>query len=206
MKLQFGLRTLAALVAACAVVVFGAKHYYDSLPGPLIPYGTDRELASAVGDAFENPPIDYKAIRPGGAAVVPSPAMKRVVAFGDEAIPVLVANLGNRDEIMRFQVYEMLAMLDAKSAVPELIDSLRYDDGADDWFIVAKLSQITDHPEGYRFYRQWWRTDIQKEATETYRRWYVEHQTALKQEPEPQVEREIATNASEVDDLSRDPR
>lgn len=184
MKPQFTLHTITALVAAFAVVAFVAKRCYDSLPGPLIPIGTANELVIAIRDVFENPSTTWESSRPGWSTVAPTPAMKRVVAFGDEAIPVLLANLHNRNQVMRFQTYEMLGMLDAKSTVPALIDSLYYDDGTDDAFIVAKLAEITDHPDGYRFYRKWFDANTQKEATETYRRWCADHQKALKEKPE----------------------
>ncbi len=97
--------------------------------------------------------------------------MDAIVALGDSAVPVLVANLHNDDKNMRLKCIAMLSMLDAEDAVPAMVDALRYDDDTDDWFLVAKLAEITDHPDGDKYYRFWFSPDIQQEATIAYRNW-----------------------------------
>ncbi len=175
MKLQFGIRALTVAVVVCAVLAFASKRYYESLPGPRIPRGTDPALAAAVIDAFEDPNVDYKAMYPGWAFVRHSSALNRIATFGDDAIPVLLANLHNNDQVFRLQVYETLSMLNAKSAIPSHLGALRHDDCVDDAFIVCKLAELTKHPDGYRFYRGWHDAETRREGAEAYRTWYDEY-------------------------------
>jgi hypothetical protein len=173
-KFQFGLRTYAVTVAVCAVLALAGMRYYDSLTGPRIPLGTDPKLSAAMHDAFENPPDDYIAAMPGWPNCTPTQAMRDITAYGDEAIPVLVANLHNHDVYFRLQTYLMLSMIDAKSAVPDLIRALENSEDSDSAILIATLTDITGHPDGYGYYR-WYDDERKPEAIEMFREWYSNH-------------------------------
>ncbi len=160
----------------CAMVgllAIGCGWYFLSRPGPTIPFGTRPELRKALQDAFVTKPPGGRASRPGWAYLEFSEPMERIESFGNEALPALVANLNNRDKLMRLQAIELLGRLDAEVAVPPLLAALRYDDETEDWFIIAKLAEITDHPKGYEYYRRWFSLEVQREATQAYRNWYA---------------------------------
>ncbi|MEM6468788.1 MAG: hypothetical protein AAF802_04410 [Planctomycetota bacterium] len=173
-RIQLSLRFFAAAVLICAALAFEGKRYYETLPGPDVPFGTDPKLSAAMHEAFENPPDDYNAAMPGWPHCTPTQAMKDITAFGDEAIPVLVANLNNRDVWMRRQTYLMLSMIDAKSAVPDLIRALENSKRPDSALLIATLTEITEHPDGYGYYR-WYHDERKAEAIEMFREWNSSH-------------------------------
>ena len=169
------LKSIAAFLLLA--LAFVATLLYLSAPGPSIPFGTNSELAAAMWDSYKNPPTDYWSYRPGWTGITPTPSMLKIESFGADAIPVLIANINNKNEMMRLQSIELLGTLRAEAAVPALIDALRYDDGLDDAFIIANLANITDHPRGYEFYRGWFDEKKQLAATAAYREWW-DHQQA----------------------------
>jgi hypothetical protein len=46
------------------------------------------------------------------------------------------------------------------------------EDCTHDSAIVAKLAEITQHPEGYGFHRRWFNEGVRQSAVETYREWW----------------------------------
>lgn len=184
---RFSLRTLF-LVVAVAAIICGVVTLVIPKPARLqIPRGTPPKLAAAFRDAWVTPPPGYIAMRPGWASVEYSEPMQRIVAFKQEAVPVLVANL--EGEEFRLQVIQMLGDLKATAAVPALVDRLEdlergpeFDDlerdNLDEFtqsLLLAKLADITDHPEGGRFYRHGFSSGVRQQAVAAYRQWFRGH-------------------------------
>ena len=183
------------LVTACTALVIcfaaGVFYYYPyfvhqdvsvaagEASGPIIPNGTRQALIDAIDDVYElcarSAFIELSFSRPGGIRIGHTPEMDYLVAIGDETIPLLVANLKNANPNFRLQVIEMLGMLNAKAAVPSLLETLTYRDDFQDNLVVAKLSSITRHPDGYKFLRRWFDKSVQDEAVASFRDWIKKH-------------------------------
>ena len=168
---QFRLRTLFFAMAAVAVLVAVGVWLHPPSNRLYFPPGTPTELRRAVIDAYETPITEGKASRPGWAYIGYTEPMSRIAEFGDDAIPVLLANIDNSK--LRLQILQLLGDLRAKEAVPILLDRLEMKDSANDVFIIAKLAEITDHPSGYSFYRRWFDEDVRREALAEYRKWWA---------------------------------
>lgn len=124
-------------------------------------------------DAHNTPIVEARATRPGWAYVGYTEPMTRIAKFGDDAVPVLIANIDNK--VLKLQILQLLGDLRAKEAVPILLARLEMKDSANDVFIIAKLAEITEHPEGYGFYRRWFDEGVQQRAVVEYRKWWAEN-------------------------------
>ena len=170
---RFHLRTLFAAVTLLAGLLAVWLHYFPPSNRLRFPRNTPKDLRQAVIDAYNTPITEARADRPGWANVGYTEPMTRIAKFGDDAVPALIANIDNR--VLRLQILQLLGDLHAKKAVPVLLDRLEMEDSANDVFIVAKLAEITEHPEGYGFYRRWFDEAVQQRAVATYRKWWAEN-------------------------------
>lgn len=185
LRLMFVVVTLLAV--ACGVVV----PWLPRQPRLQIPRGTNPQLAQAFREAWVTPPPRYLAMRPGWADVEYSEPMQRIVAFKQEAVPVLIANLESGE--FQLQVIQMLGDLKAAAAVPALVDQLevlekgpefddrRGDDVFDEFtqsLLLAKLADITGHPDGHRFYRSGFSSGVRQQAVAAYRQWHRDQQSS----------------------------
>jgi hypothetical protein len=168
----FRLRTLLAAVTLFACV-FTVWSYFAPRNNRLhFPRNTPIELQQAVIDAC-NTPAEWRASRPGWANAEYTEPMTRIAAFKDQAVLVLIANIDH--PAIKLQVIQLLGDLRATQAVPLLLDRLEMDDSANDWFIIAKLAEITNHPKGYGYYRRWFDKKVQDKAVAEYRQWWEQN-------------------------------
>jgi hypothetical protein len=146
-----------------------------TIDGPIVPALTPPAIADALNRSYENRSVGISMQRPGGVRIEHTKEMESLVALGNTAIPGLVANLKNSDPSFRLIVIEMIAMLDAKEAVPALVDNIKFNDEIEDNLTIARLGAITKHPDGYKFLRRWFDNSIQQEAVHAYRTWIEDH-------------------------------
>jgi hypothetical protein len=188
---RFSFRTMVLVIAAVAVVYAVFAPFIPRRPQLRIPRGTPPKLAAAIRDAWADPSLSGRISRPGWADLEYSEPMERIVAFKQQAVPVLLANLDNRE--FRPKVIQMLGDLKATTAVPALVDQLEklagpeFDDGergdldrVAQSMLLAKLAEITNHPDGYDFYRRGFDERVRRAAVEEYRQWYRDHQASNK--------------------------
>lgn len=167
------LRVSAVILGTCIV---GLICYSITRP-PYFPTGTPENVRVAILDAYTTPITEFKSRRPGWAYVAYTAPMKELHSIGDDAVPAMIANL--RTPELEFQFTQVLGDLQAEAAVPVLLDRLHMEDDFHDHLAIAKLADITEIPDGYRFYRTWFRKDVQEEAVTAYRAWCHDHADGL---------------------------
>lgn len=184
---RFSLRSMLLLIAAVAVICAMVAPFILRRAQPRIPRGTPPKLAIAFRDAWTDPSLSGQISRPGWAEIEYTEPMERIVAFKEQAVPVLVANLDCKE--FRPKAIQMLGDLKARTAVPALVDQLEklagpeFDDGERgdlnliaQSMLLAKLAEITGHSDGYIFYRRGFDSKVRQAAVEAYRQWWREHQ------------------------------
>jgi len=139
----------------------------------VIPQGTDDCVKAALRKLKDSPESGYESSRPGWTRVDYTEPMKELFALGQLAVPALLANVNNY--AIEMPVIQLLGDMKVKEAVPLLLDRLWMQDDVHDSLIIAKLAEITGHPDGYGFHRRWFDKQVQRDAVKTYRDWWREH-------------------------------
>jgi hypothetical protein len=139
----------------------------------VIPQGTDDRVKAALRKLKDSPESGCSSDRPGWTRVDYTEPMKELSALGQLAVPALLANLGNY--AIEMPVIQLLGDMKVKEAVPLLLDRLWMQDDMHDSLIIAKLAEITGHPEGYGFHRRWFDKVTREAAVKAYRDWWREH-------------------------------
>lgn len=140
----------------------------------VIPEGTDDRVEMALRKLQDSPSSGISSARPGWSSATYSAPMKELAALGSKAIPALLANLHVCS--LELSIVQLLGDLKVKEAVPLLLDRLWMEDNSHDSLIIAKLAEITDHPDGYGFHRRWFDEGTQRTAVKAYRDWWERHQ------------------------------
>lgn len=140
---------------------------------PLVfPEGTSESVVNLLKGLREAGRSGFLSQIPGWSEVDYNEPMMELAKLGDEAVPALIANLGNHR--IQLQLAQLLAAMRAKEAVPSLLEQLWMEDDWHDFIVIAKLSEITGHPDGYRFHRRWYVPAVRREAVSAYRAWWKE--------------------------------
>ncbi len=112
--------------------------------------------------------------RPGYGRVFYTREMIDIANSPCEAIPALLANIDH--PTVGNPAIEILGDLRVKEAVDPLIGLLRRvrssDSEAEIGLILNVLAKITQHPRGYRFFRDAFRPEVIDEAISEYGNWY----------------------------------
>lgn len=138
------------------------------------PPGTPDRTEKLFISLSENPPDGVFMCRPGYARVFYTQDMIDIANSPHESIPVLLANISH--PTIGNLAIEILGDLKVKEAVDPLIDLLRRARASDNeteiGLILNVLAKITQHPRGYRFFREAFRPEVIDEAISEYGAWY----------------------------------
>ena len=133
------------------------------------PSGSRQELPRVLDAGYE-----LHVRGPGWSSVEYSEPMTQLLALGKIAVPALLANLTNY--AVEVPVIQLLGDLKVTEAVPLLLDRLWMRDDPHDSLIIARLAEITEHPDGYGFHRRWFDERTQQAAVRAYRDWWAKYQ------------------------------
>jgi hypothetical protein len=151
-------------------MILGAlAEVYEKVPVK-IPNGTEGGVAAALRELHRCPDSGFESSRPGWSSVRYNEAMEDLKRFGQAAAPALLANIDNYR--IQLAVIQVLGDLRVEEAVPELVERLWMEDCFHDSLIVAKLANITGHPEGYGFHRRWFDEAVRVKPVATYKQWW----------------------------------
>lgn len=139
----------------------------------VIPEGTDIRVTQALRKLQDSPGTGFFSSRPGWTTADYSEPMTQLSSLGKVAVPALLANLQNF--AMEISIIQLLGDLKVKEAVPFLLDRLWIQDDPHDSLIIAKLAEITGHPDGYGFHRHWFDKRTQEDAVKAYRDWWISY-------------------------------
>ena len=140
----------------------------------VIPAGTDVRVMRSLLGLQDAPPGGCSSMRPGWTTLFYSDPMTELAALEDEAVTALLANIHVHS--LEMEIIQLLGDLRVKQAVPLLLDRLWMQDSVHDWLIIAKLAEITEHPDGYRFHRRWFDQQTRLAAVKAYRDWWAAYQ------------------------------
>jgi hypothetical protein len=142
----------------------------------VIPEGTDDRVKACLRKLRDSREFGISSCRPGWTAIDYTEPMKQFSALGQLAVPTLLANLNNY--AIEMPVIQLLGDMKVKQAVPLLLDRLWMEDDPHDSLIIAKVAEITGHPDGYRFHRCWFDKQVQEAAVKAYRDWWGKYEKA----------------------------
>ena len=138
------------------------------------PPGTPDRIEKLFISLSENPPDGVFMCRPGYARVFYTQDMIDIANSPSDAIPVLLANIDH--PTIGNPVIEILGDLRVKKAVDPFIDLLRIAQASNNedeiGLILNVLAKITQHPRGYRFFREAFQPEVIDEAISEYGAWY----------------------------------
>lgn len=148
----------------------------------IIPEGCSQDLVESVLEAYAAEPPQFMGIRPGGYATYPTAQTHKLVAFGPEAIPVMMANLDHPK--LHKTALKVLIDLRAGEVVPRLISRLR----EDDWEALGALASLTGCSEGGTYFRFGFMPETRREAVATYVEWCEDRSIEVSDVPTEFVE------------------
>lgn len=167
------------LICAVLVLAFSPASAGEAAGDSSItfPPGTPDRIEKLFIALGENPPDGVFMCQPGYGRVFYTREMIDIANSPCEAIPILMANIDH--PTVGNPAIEILGDLRVKEAVDPLIGLLRRARSSDSetevGLILNVLAKITQHPKGYRFFREAFRPEVIDEAIAEYGAWYESH-------------------------------